>query len=224
MIRWLQRTVLVGTALVLSGGATKAALLRSSFEGLVTARNSFSSAPAIGSTISGQWTVDPTILDGEGPNCVAVALCWSGPETSWTWNDLTFSPAGPPFLLVPFLYGIRHERVDVAPGTGSDILTVRLGGFSFTQITLTFTDPQGNAFESGSLGAFSSRQFTYLPLCLTGISCATNPTYSGVITSVSSQIVADPIPEPATLGSRMLGSLLLMRVRRRTLNSHRYSS
>ena len=96
-------------------------------------------------------------------------------------------------------------------GAGADQLIVHLGGFSLTTVTLTLTDPSGGAFEAGPGADFSSKEFRFVPLCVTGIGCAFNPSYSGTLTS----LVSVPVPEPTSAEMMLLGGLGLAVTRQR---------
>ena len=209
MNRIFRHCVLAAAALALLGGAAQAALVKTSFQGVVTANNPLANSPAIGSAISGDYTIDPTMLLGEGSNCAGVPLCWSGPETSWRWNTSLVTAAT---TSIAGFYGIRYDKLDNIPGAGPDRLIVNLGGLSFlTTVKLTLTDPTGSAFESGSTDSFTTREFSFAPLCVTGIGCAFNPSYSGVLTS----LVAAPVPEPEIASMLLLGALGLSLFARR---------
>ena len=174
-------SILMVTLLLESGAAAQ--LTRTSFTGLVTANNPNASGPAIGTTITGEYVIDPSVTTGEGPNCTT-SYCWSGTDAMWTWNDVavTYQPYN--------YFQISYERTDVAPGTGSDVLVVHLVGYSLNQVTLTLTDPTGTAFESGGApSAFSQREFSFVPTCLTGTCFPTNPYYSGDITDMTVTLV-----------------------------------
>ncbi|CAN5191587.1 hypothetical protein BH11PSE9_BH11PSE9_09650 [soil metagenome] len=190
------------------------ALVQTSFTGTVTSNNPFGGVPAIGSTITGSFTIDPTNTAGAGPNCVAQANCWSDSQTSWTLNGLSVNAgSGSPLGL----FAVRIDIADVAPGSGSDIYTVSLGGENFTSIRMVLTDTSGTAFEAAanplfpSLSSFGGRSFKYTPLCVTGIGCAINPVYDATITSMNSITVN--VPEPASSALLLLGLGLLGAVR-----------
>lgn len=195
---------------MLGAGAAGAETMQTSFTGAVTSNNPFLGVPAIGSTFSGGFTIDSSVLTGDGPNCVATPNCWSGDTTSWSLNGSTFTRST--FLLViPQLYAVRIAVADSGAGLGPDIYTVSLSGYSLTTVELTLTDSTGSAFESAanplfpSFNTFDSSNFRYIPLCVTGISCASNPRYAGVVTS----LVTAPVPEPDAAAMMLVGLLAL---------------
>jgi hypothetical protein len=179
-----------------------AALVRTTFEGVITGNNPFIGLPAIGGTVSGQFTIDSAVLTGDGPHCAGINDCWSSAATSWSWNAQAVTLATETF---PGTYRIDYTRVDRAPGAGADQLTIQLSGYRLDNVKLVLADPTGAAFESGGWGLFTQRSFSYVPLCVTGISCAFNPFYSGNLTS----LVTTPVPEPGTAPLLLLGAAAL---------------
>lgn len=198
----LLAAILAGTA-----GHAQAALEQASFAGVVTGNNPIVGSPAIGTPISGSYTIDSAILGGDGANCAGTPLCWSGPSAIWDWNGVTVTAAT---ASVPTSFGIRHEVLDSVPGAGTDRLTIRLGGLGFlTAVTLVLADPSGGAFEG--LADFTANTFSFVPLCVTGISCALNPSYSGTLTAFS----VTAVPEPSSAALWLAGGLGLLAWRRR---------
>ena len=190
--------VLCLSTLTLYYSAADAAQVETSFEGVVNTNNSLAGSPAIGSAFSGDFIIDASILTGEGPNCTGTSLCWSGADTSWSLNGTTYTYST---VAVPSAFDVRFSETNAAPGAGSDILAISLGGGGFLDTdTLTLTDPTGTAFENGgAVNLFASGEFSDVPLCLTGITCATNRFWSGPITLISSVGLTTPsaVPLPA---------------------------
>jgi hypothetical protein len=202
-------TVVAAAGLFISGAAG-AAQMQTSFAGVVTANNPFVDRPTIGSPFVGSFTIDPSSsnLVAETAGCAATASCWTGawagPTTSWSLNGMVFVVGAPFLLRNP---GVTFNLTDSLPGQGPDIYTVYLGGLSLDTVKLTLTDSTGTAFEAAanrlfpSFASFDSSNFIDHPLCLTGISCALNPYYSGPVTS----LVSAPVPEPGTAALMLAG-------------------
>jgi hypothetical protein len=219
-------TVVAGAGVFVIGTAG-AAQVQTSFAGIVTANNPYVGMPAIGSTFSGTFTIDPaaSVLTADAANCAATATCWAGvwagATTSWSLNGEIVNA----LHSLPQMFGVRFALTDSAPGQGADIYTVYLGGMSITTVALTLTDSTGNAFEAAanplfpSFGTFDSSNFSYHPLCVTGISCVGNPYYAGSVTSLASA----PVPEPGTTAMMLAGLMATGALVRRRSRSQKHN-
>lgn len=215
--RLLHAVVAAASLLVI--GTAGAAQVQTSFTGIVTANNPFVDWPAIGSPFSGSFTIDPSasVLTAENAGCLATAKCWAGVwagvTTFWSLNGEIVNIGAS----IPQYFGVAFNLTDSAPGQGPDIYTVYFGGKSLDSISLTLKDSTGSAFEAAAnplfplFGAFDSSSFSYSPLCVTGISCATNPYYFGSVTS----LVSAPVPEPTTTALMLAGLLATRALGRR---------
>ena len=203
--------LLVPALLIMCAATAPAATVQVNFVGTVTGNNSLNGSPAIGTTFNGNFVIDPSIITGEGPNCSGTPFCWSGSADSFTWAGATINSSN---AITPGAFGIIFSPTDSAPGAGSDVLVIHLDGYGLNTITLTLSDSTGTAFENGGgLNLFASKQFTFTPLCVTGIGCVYNPYYSGTLEFVTDQ----PVPEPASallLGGGLLGLAGLTRRKR----------
>lgn len=207
MTRFDLRSVLLGVALSGLSALTHAALQMASFEGVVTANNPMFGTPPVGTPITGNYVIDAAILDGEGPNCVGLPMCWSGPDAYWTWNGQRASAAT---SVVPEAFLIHLSKVDHEPGAGADTMTVYLNGLgALNSVTLVLDDPTGGAFEG--LADFTSKTFSFRPFCPGAVSCYFSPYYAGTLATFS----VSPVDEPSGLAMTLSGALALALWRRR---------
>ena len=191
------------------------------FNGLVSSNNPMAGVPALDSPIAGSYTIDVAQTGGVGANCLGIANCWADSKTRWSLNGMTYDPTNPVFLFFDAqTFGVRITLTDNAPGAGPDKYEVSFGGQSLDTIKLTLWKTDGAAFENlanpllATLANFDYGTFSDMPLCATGISCATNPYYTARVTGFA--LLPPPVAVPLPAGLALLApALVALRHRRR---------